>query len=339
MRLSEDAQTLLDKLPDGVTNETWPKYEEFIKLYGTHYASKGKLGCRFQQTVLNGQGKLDLEGQASVQANMNADFQWVMHMHGAATASGGGATKNYLNVTHTSFKCFGGAEACPYNNISFNDYSARCPKHAVMLKPGFAPITDLIQNETKRGFMKTAFKNYFDRQFLKHEVIPLMKVSMKVVTGPIASHDSGGQCGAPGVCPPPYSSQLGKPEYCDGRALGDNYCHGNPVDGPTQAEMDAKIAQVAANKTNLSKRIQVVSDQAAAMLRNNIVKEGHIGWLLAEYTIIMLALQVEMEVETCGWTFDCRTAWENKPCWGWHNEEGPHTHYTSRKFTYVKGLL
>jgi len=208
-----------------------------------------------------------------------------------------------------------------------------------MLQPKFEPIWTLIQNETKRAFMQTALKNYFNRQFLKHELIPLMEVSLSVCDSPISSHDSGGQCGAPAVCPSPYSSQNGHDQYCDNRKLGSNYCGGNPVDGPTQAEFDEKVSQVETNKTALRKRIQLVSDQAATMLKSNLVSEVAIAGVALEYGFIMSTLQASLEEEQCGWTFNCRTAWWNAQPWGWHNEEGPHTRYVSRKFTYIKGLL
>ena len=232
--------------------------------------------------------------------NAGLDFLSFLAASGAVSGTAAAASDNYLNITKNYTSCYGGGTVCPSDAASFEDWLKICPSEPAFISGKFGSIGDLIRQPDVSASFKLATHNHFNRAFLKDELIPLFKLLVKVVNGPIGSKDDGGTCsGAPAQCP-----GLGPPPvyYCDGSTHDGVTCP-NPIIGPTQAAIDANMAQVQANITAWTTKIGSLITQAETALKTNVVPNSTITFIGGEFVYYVSNVQLPLVVEHCGWTF------------------------------------
>ena len=210
----------------------------------------------------------------------------------------------------------------------------------MFIKGEFDHLDTLISDQGLATNFRLASGNHFNRAFLEHEFIPLMKIVLDVVNSEVAYNDTGGDCFG-GQCPTdgttcdPTNPTSWSQCKCDGKTHGcgefGNFSCVNPV---FNGELDTLATTLRSNISSWTNDINSLLSQAQKELESKkIVAKATVDIMTAKFLFYMTRVQSPVQKTSCGYNF---TTYET-PCSGCQAAQGAKANQivTTRNLSYI----
>ncbi|XP_075262003.1 perivitellin-2 67 kDa subunit-like [Convolutriloba macropyga] len=156
--LSEEVMAVIDSLPDDFDSNPEP-YFDFIDYFGTHYISTAEFGGYIQMFFSTSKNFESASSNYQLSVEAQASFFNFFSASGVWTNSERSNSQSYLDSTNTKVTYHGGHTNL-LDNKDLQGWEKSVPLNPWLYSGNLIPIYKLISDDTKRHFLKQAYKKY-----------------------------------------------------------------------------------------------------------------------------------------------------------------------------------
>ncbi|XP_059143534.1 perivitellin-2 67 kDa subunit-like [Physella acuta] len=163
--LDSFAQAYIDTTLTGTYESNPNAYNKFIDTYGTHYFTSANFGGFIRMVFETAKDYFMSKTESEIEANAKAAYMKMVSVSVAATSSTGNVDEKFTSSTKTTIKYYGG-DTNILSSEGLTKWQPTVEGDPWLFSGKLKPISDLIQDETKKSSMIRAVKNHLLRAYI-----------------------------------------------------------------------------------------------------------------------------------------------------------------------------